>query len=132
MNELSAANVWTPHFALLSMICINEPITPTELAGKMGLRPTTTSDYLQRLAELGHIERSPNPDDGRSYLVTATAQGWEAFERGNAPARRALAAVEQHLEHPLDEIQAGIQELIRALDAALAVQHERGRRVSAP
>ncbi len=124
-NVTSEAGVWTPHFALLSMICINDPMTPTELAGRMGLRPTTTSDYVQRLVDLGHIERVPNPSDGRSYLITPTERGWEAFDRANVPSLQALAQVERQLERPLDEIQEGIKELIRALDAALA-EHPQG------
>ena len=124
-SELTAAGVWTPHFALLSMICINEPITPTELAAMMGLRPTTTSDYVQRLVDLGHVERTPNPEDGRSYLLTVTEPGWRAYEQANAPARKALAEVERQLERPLEEIQEGIKELIRALDGALAGQPDR-------
>ena len=119
-NVTSVAGVWTPHFALLSMICIHQPMTPTELAERMGLRPTTTADYVQRLVELGHVERTPNPADGRSYLLKPTERGWKAFDRANVPSRKALAEVDRRLERPLEEIHEGIKELIRALDAALA------------
>ena len=56
-RELKAAGVWTPHYALLSMISIREPITPTALAQEMGIAPTTLSDRLQELLELGHLRR---------------------------------------------------------------------------
>ena len=69
-RELKAAGVWTPHYALLSMICIREPITPTALAQAMGVAPTTLSDRLAELLELGHVRRTKNPRDGRSYLIT--------------------------------------------------------------
>ena len=74
-RELKAAGVWTPHYALLSMICIREPITPRELAEEMGIAPTTLSDRLHELRALGHIRRTRNPGDGRSYLIRSTAAG---------------------------------------------------------
>ena len=40
-------------------------ITPTELATVLGLAPTTCSDRVQELVDNGHVERVPNPADGR-------------------------------------------------------------------
>jgi DNA-binding MarR family transcriptional regulator len=118
-QTLHANDAWTPHYALLSMIAIREPVTPTELAREMGLRPTTTSDYVEQLVELGHIQREPNPDDRRSYLLTLTEAGWEAFRRANEPARLALSLVEENLGRPLEEIEQVVDELILALETAL-------------
>lgn len=118
-QALSATGVWTPHFALLSMVKILQPVTPTELARAMGLRPTTASDYLQELHGLGHIRRDPNPDDGRSYLISATPAGDDAFERANAPMLKALALVAERLGRPLEEIDEAVDDLSRAVDAAL-------------
>jgi DNA-binding MarR family transcriptional regulator len=129
-QALSAAGVWTPHFALLSMVKILQPVTPTELATAMGLRPTTASDYVQELYGLGHVRRDPNPDDGRSYLLSATAAGDEAFERANAPMLRALALVEKHLGRSLDDVDEAVDDLSRAVDAALE-ELSRGERAAA-
>ena len=132
-RTLHAHDAWTPHYALLSMIAIAEPVTPTELARQMGLRPTTTSDYVEQLVELGHVQREPNPDDGRSYLLTVTDAGWAAFNGANKPASGALALVEENLGRPLGEVEQVIDELIAALERALeqtpSSSHDRASRI---
>jgi DNA-binding MarR family transcriptional regulator len=118
-KTLHLHGAWTPHYALLSMVAIAEPVTPTELARLMGLRPTTASDYVEQLVELGHVRREPNPEDGRSYLLTVTEAGWDAFNRANRPAYGALQLVEKNLGRPLEEVEQVIDELINALETAL-------------
>lgn len=124
-RELKAAGVWTRRYALLSMIHIREPITPTALARAMGLAPTTLSDRLAELFELGHIRRTVNPEDGRSYLIHTTAAGRRAIDRAAPVTRRVHADVENHLDRPLPEIEAAIEDLTRALEAALAASSAR-------
>jgi DNA-binding MarR family transcriptional regulator len=119
-RELKAAGVWTPSYALLSMICIREPITPTELAEAMGLPPTTLSDRLAELFELGHARRTKNPRDGRSYLIHSTSAGRRAVDRAAPVTRRTQQNVVRHLRRRLPEIEAAIADLSQALDAALA------------
>ena len=119
-RELKAAGVWTPHYALLSMICIREPITPTELAEEMGIALTTLSDRLQELLALGHIRRTKNPSDGRSYLIRSTATGRHTVERAAPVAMRALEQVARRLGRRKNAVESAIDELKRALDAQLA------------
>ena len=124
-RELKAAGVWTPYYALLSMICIREPITPTALAQAMGIAPTTLSDRLSELLELGHVRRTKNPRDGRSYLISSTAAGKSAVDRAAPVTWHAQRVVVRHLNKPLPAIEAAIADLSRALDAALAEPPER-------
>jgi DNA-binding MarR family transcriptional regulator len=119
-RELKAADVWTPAFALLSMIHIREPITPTALAREMGLALTTLTDRLVELFDLGHIERTANPDDGRSYLIRTTPAGRRAVDSAAPVIRQVHGDVEGRLGRPLEEIDAAIAELTRAVEAALA------------
>ena len=121
-NELVAANAWIPRFATLVMIALREPITPKALAAAMGFPPTTMSDYLAELFDGGYVRRTPNPADGRSYLVRTTAKGRRAFERGSVASGRAQRLLEENLERGLEEIEQAIDDLTRALDAALAEQ----------
>jgi MarR family transcriptional regulator, temperature-dependent positive regulator of motility len=123
-NELIATNAWTPRFATLVMINMREPLTPKAVAQAMGFPPTTMSDYLNELFEAGLIKRTPNPADGRSYLIRPTAKGRRAFERGSRASFRAQHLLEQNLERPLEEIEDAIDDLTRALDAALTAQAE--------
>ena len=124
-RELKTAGVWTPYYALLSMIVIREPITPTALAEAMGLAPTTLSDRLAELVELGHVRRTKNPRDGRSYLIQSTPAGRRAVDRAAPVTWHTQQNVVRHLSRRLPAIEAAIADLSRALDAALAESPDR-------
>ncbi len=47
----------------------------TSLGPKMGIEPTSLSRTLNKLEARKFIERIPNPEDGRSVLVTLTEEG---------------------------------------------------------
>jgi DNA-binding MarR family transcriptional regulator len=56
----------------LSTIERHGPMTPSELAARERIQRPTATRVLTRLAEAGLVERTPDPHDGRSSLVTAT------------------------------------------------------------
>ena len=94
-------------------------VAPTELAGKLGVPPTTISVYLARFLEQGLVERLPNPEDGRSYLVEASEKGMGVV-RYVAPRLRAEAeALMGASELGLDELMAALGALEVAAKAAL-------------
>ena len=66
--------------AALSTVERHGPMTPSELAARERIQRPTATRVLARLAEVGLVERTPDPHDGRSSLVAAT------------PAARALLA----------------------------------------
>jgi DNA-binding MarR family transcriptional regulator len=51
------------------------PVQSTEMATWLGMPPTTVSTYISRFLERGLVERRPNPEDGRSYLLALSADG---------------------------------------------------------
>ncbi len=50
------------------------PMTLTELAEGTGMPLTTTSGYVRRFEEKGHVIKTPNPSDGRSRLIALTEE----------------------------------------------------------
>ena len=129
-RELENAGAWTPHYGLLAMVHVREPVTPTALARAMGMAPATLSDRLDELFALGHVRRAANPDDGRSYLIRTTAKGRRALDRAAAITRRMHRDVERGLGRPLQEVETAIADLTRAVEEALAASasSERTRR----
>jgi DNA-binding MarR family transcriptional regulator len=94
-------------------------VAPTELAGKLGVPATTISVYLARFLEQGLVERLPNPDDGRSYLVEATEKGMDVV-RYVAPRLRAEAeALMGASDLGFDELMDALGNLETAARAAL-------------
>jgi DNA-binding MarR family transcriptional regulator len=58
--------------AALSTVECHGPMTPSELAARERIQRPTATRVLARLAEEGLVERTPDPQDGRSALVSAT------------------------------------------------------------
>ncbi len=57
------------------------PLTPSELAEIERVKRPTATRVLRGLLEAGLIERTPDPADGRSALVSVNAAGRERLRR---------------------------------------------------
>ena len=97
-------------------------MSPTAVSLASGVPATTLRDNIQRLVERGLVERVPNPDDGRSYLLVAdaTTASHDGARRGRGAARgvpRARAAAPKPLrdyELVLEELNAALQGVVDA------------------
>src|SRR4029450_4226454 len=61
------------------------------------LAPTTRRRSLRRLTTRGDIRRTPNPSDGRSYLIVLTAAGMRTVDRGRPAIADAFRKLQPHL-----------------------------------
>ena len=87
----------------------------TAPAERAGMTHQAMSEIVAELVELGYLERTADPDDGRSRLVRATAEGRRSIERG----QRCMAEVRDAWERSLeDDLQVA-----RVLDALRALSH---------
>ena len=114
-RELDPLGISPNQFGVTSVIGVFGPITPTELAGRLGMAPTTLSAWIRRLTDAGHVRRTPNPDDGRSYLLELTEAGREAMAEAGPRFETALRTLETELG---DEVGA-VGDAGAALEAAL-------------
>jgi DNA-binding MarR family transcriptional regulator len=57
------------------------PLTPSELAGIERVKRPTATRTLRLLTDAGLVDRAPDPDDGRSALVSISAAGREQLRR---------------------------------------------------
>ncbi len=57
------------------------PLTPSELAEIERVKRPTATRTLRVLTEAGLVDRAPDPEDGRSALVSITAAGRERLRR---------------------------------------------------
>lgn len=107
-------------FGLVSQIHRLAPVTPSAISQVTGIATTTLRDNIQRLVDRGLVRRTPNPSDGRSYLLELTDKG-EVLVRAADPALlEAYLALERRLPRASTEYQARLAELDAALAGMLA------------
>src|SRR5262245_8041449 len=115
------APVGVPGFlvALLTHVRDAAPVSPTAVARASGAPPTTLRDYIQRLVDRGLVERVPNPDDGRSYLLMPTARGKAVAQAAGDALHGAYLELELRLPRALCEIEEVLDELNASLTAVV-------------
>ncbi len=67
--------------AALATVERHGPLTPSELAKIERVKRPTATRTLGVLGDAGLVERAPDPEDGRSALVSITAEGRERLRR---------------------------------------------------
>jgi DNA-binding MarR family transcriptional regulator len=67
--------------AALASVERHGPLTPSELAEIERVKRPTATRTLRVLSEAGLVERTPDPEDGRSALVSVTAAGRDRLRR---------------------------------------------------
>jgi DNA-binding MarR family transcriptional regulator len=114
-HELRAEGVDPDAYGALSFVGTLQPVTRTRLTEAMGVRRTTLRDLVARLIERGHVREEPNPDDGRSTLLTLTPAGQEIFDQGLPVFQRVLAQIDGALEGQLQEHEEAVRRVRVAL-----------------
>ena len=83
-EALACSGLSADDFGLYSLLKGWGPVTPSQISRWTGMRPTTVSLALKRLNGRGHGDQTPNPQDGRSYLVGLNAAGEAAHSAAAA------------------------------------------------
>jgi DNA-binding MarR family transcriptional regulator len=71
----SRLGVTGPQRLVVRMVGRFPRISASRLSDLLLLHPSTITGILQRLEKCGHVEREPDPDDGRSSLFSLTEAG---------------------------------------------------------
>jgi DNA-binding MarR family transcriptional regulator len=75
-NELGASTA-----SALTTVELHGPLTPSELAEIERVKRPTATRILRGLEEERLVARTPDPNDGRSTLISLTAEGRERLRR---------------------------------------------------
>ena len=65
----------------LATIDLHGPLTPSEIAERERIRRPTATRIVASLVDLGLASRTPDPDDGRGFLVATTSGGAALMKR---------------------------------------------------
>jgi DNA-binding MarR family transcriptional regulator len=117
-RAVAGTGISADDYAVLGVIAGFGPIAPSEVSARLGMPRTSVSRYMAKLIEEGLVTRSPNPEDGRSYLVEVTPRGREIVRTIAPRIQQTLDALAEASSVPLDEVGSALMELE---DAAWAV-----------
>ena len=92
--------------SLLATLTAAGPQRLGALAVAEGVSPPSMTRLVASLEKLGHVRRTPDPDDGRAALVEATPSGRQLVLAGRATRMEALRTL-------LDKLPADERELLR-------------------
>ena len=114
-SVVASAGLDGDEFAIYSMLTARQSITPTELARWMAAPLTTVSSYVKRMEARGHVQREPNPADGRSYRIKLTPSG----RRAHRAAAKLFIPLRTRVEEGLGTRATEVREALLALRAVL-------------
>ena len=99
-------------FVVLDALADRDSLSQVDLAERLGINRTVMVAVIDRLEKSGHVRRTRNPDNRRSYVLSLTDEGRSAL----AAARRAVAARDRRLTEALtDPERARLDELLSRL-----------------
>jgi DNA-binding MarR family transcriptional regulator len=110
-EELSASQT-----AALATIDRHGPLTPSELAARERIQRPTVTRIVARLEDGGLVQRTRDPQDGRSSLVALSPAGRELLARGrtrkNAYLARRLRELDAEERAALERAAAILERLL--------------------
>lgn len=115
-RRIRAASVLTPgQISALSTIVTSGPIRPGDIARAERVAAPTVTRILADLESKGFVQRTADPDDGRSFFVSSTDEGVDAIMQARAErAERVLAVFDELTDDQVERLAAAIE----ALEAA--------------
>lgn len=109
-NELSLTES-----AVLSRLEKHGPATIAELARAESMKPQSMGTTIAALEEMGMVERTPHPTDGRQFNIILTAKGAVVRERARDAKRTWLAQAIAQLDERERQTLFEAGEIIRRL-----------------
>lgn len=81
MRQEAGTELRASHASALTSVELHGPLTPSELAEIERIKRPTATRILRGLEEEGLVERTPDPKDGRSALISLNGEGRERLRR---------------------------------------------------
>lgn len=94
------------------------PVRPGDLAAHLGITSASTTAVVKRLVATGHVERRPDPADGRGALLLATGHTDDEVRTELTDVHaRMIAAADRLSDRTIAEMGAFFTEMIEAMEA---------------
>ena len=115
MRQEAGSELRAPYASALTTIELHGPLTPSELAGIERVKRPTATRILRLLEDEGLVDRTPDPKDGRSALISLSAEGRERLRRLRQRKNAYLAKRMRDLDGPEIETLERAAEILERL-----------------
>ncbi|MEO8570844.1 MAG: MarR family transcriptional regulator [Chloroflexota bacterium] len=116
-EAMAGAALRSDDYAVYSVLFDDGPQTPSDLARRVGMPPTTMSHYVRALLARGHAAREVVATDRRSYRLALTPEGL----RAHAAASRAFREADQRFMTALEIDEDAARAMLAAIGTAAAI-----------
>lgn len=114
VRQLADLDVTAGEWAVVTSLAkAGEPLTPSQLADLTNVAPSSMTHRLDKLAERGLVERTPDDANRTRIFVNLTEEGWQLFSL----AIRSSDVVESDVLQDLSDEERG--ELARLLEVII-------------
>ena len=114
--ELAELSLTLAQLKAIYLVATAGPTRMSDLAARLGTAPSTVSGLVDRLVQLGLIDRSEDPADRRQVLVRATPTAVEQVQAMSELSRDRMRLMLTRL-HTTEEIET-IERALRLMTAA--------------
>ncbi|MGA2764052.1 MAG: MarR family transcriptional regulator [Spirochaetia bacterium] len=101
--------------AVLKRLSRDGPATTADLARAEGMKPQSMGTIIAALEEMGMVERTPHPTDGRQVNIALTARGANVRRRASDAKRTWLAHAIAQLDEKDQETLFAASRIIKRL-----------------
>ena len=123
--EFTEVGVTMAQAKVLYVVLAAGKLRMSELAGRLGIGPSSATEIVERLVELGLLRRAEDADDRRQVVISATPDAVALLERFRELNQRQLREMLERLD--ADEL-AVVSESLRIFHRAI----DRGATPNAP
>lgn len=120
-DAMADAPLRPDEYAVYSVLFDEGPQTPTDLARRVGMPPTSMSHHVRAMLERGHVIRELVPADRRSFRLDLTEEGL----RVHAAAGRAFREASDRFDAALALDAGDVQASLRAIGDAARIASDR-------
>lgn len=114
--QLEELGVTETQFNMLDLLSKKESHKVTDLAEKMGVKPSAVTTMIDRLTNNGLVSRRHDENDRRAVLVSITSEGREVLRSFEEKCRNLIKRYLSHLEPNELEAFATIYEKLGNID----------------
>jgi DNA-binding MarR family transcriptional regulator len=104
--ELTDLDISARHFLLLALVEQDPAVSQQDLAGKIGLDPTSVVKLVDQLEDRGFVTRARFADDRRQHRLALTAAGKQMLKEAVARQRKAEREVTKAIGARRDDLTA--------------------------